>query len=102
MPKNPLPQHFVDHWPEVLDEINIQVIPTEYLRGIEISFDDGRVYMIEPEDTSEESRIAMEDTFEELFEMHEEEINGVQFVLDVEKVKRDIKKRTAHFMKKKK
>lgn len=106
MPKNKLPQDVVDRWPEVLNDVDVNVVPIEYLRQIEVTFEDDKTWIID----IDQDKIAdnqdiieeLEESLEDLFDEYEDVIVGVNFVLDVEKVKRDITKRTRTFLKKKK
>lgn len=50
----------------------------------------------------ENDEIDVEEVLNDLFIEYEDEIENVNFVLDVKRVKEDIQKRTAYFLKKKK
>lgn len=106
MSRNKLPQDAVDRWPEVLNDVDVNVVPLEYLRQVEVTFDDGKTWLIDIEHDklkdNEELINDLEDSLEDLFEEYEDVISGVNFVVDVERVKKDIQKRTRMFLKKKK
>jgi len=51
-------------------------------------------------DLDEKKNVDIELALQELFEQYEDAIDSIDFRLDTEKVKYDIKKRTALFMKK--
>ena len=93
-------------WPGVLDEIEIHYVPVEYVSSVEITFTDGNVWSIEIDKdqtgNDEESAQELEDSLESLIEEYEDVIEGVNFILDVEKVKEDITSKTKTFMKRKK
>jgi hypothetical protein len=95
-----------DTWPGILDEIEIRVVPIEYINSVEVTFTDGKTWSIEIDKTSTqdstEAAEELEGSLDSLFEEYEDVIQGVNFVLDVEKVKEDITARTKTFMKKKK
>lgn len=101
-----LPEETVDSWPGILDEIEIKVVPVEYINSVEVQFTDGNTWSIEIDksevEDSEQAAEELEESLESLFEEYEDVIEGVNFVLDVEKVKEDITARTKSFMKKKK
>jgi hypothetical protein len=98
-----LPKEVVDHWPEVFEHINIDVVPLEYLHTIRVEFDDGKIWDIDVAKSIEKSaEDNLEATLDELFEQYQDVIVNVDFRLDTERLKRDIKKRTATFMKKRK
>ena len=96
-----LPPEVVDHWPEVFEHIDIEVVPLEYLHTVRVEFEDGNIWDIDiaksVEKSSEES---LERTLDELFDQYQDSIINVDFRLDTNRLKRDIKKRTALFMKK--
>ena len=107
MPKKPkriVSPDVVDQWPEIFDDIEIKSIPVEYLRSIYVHFQDGKVWDIDIDQTKVKAggKTSLEDSIEALFEEYEDSIVHVDFRLDTEKVKRDIQKRTAYFMKKRK
>jgi hypothetical protein len=93
-------------WPGVMDEIEIRYVPVEYISSVEITFTDGNTWSIEVEknednDGDDEAQ-ELEDSLEELFEEYEDVIEGVNFILNVEKVKEDITSQTKSFMGRKK
>ena len=95
-----LPQEVVDHWPEVFKDVDIDVVPLEYLQTIRVTFLDGKVWEIDTQKNAE--KIDLEDAIESLLIEYEEVIDSVDFRLDTVRVKKDIKKRTAQFLKKRK
>lgn len=96
-----LPPDVIDHWPEVFEHIDIDVVPLEYLHTIRVEFEDGKVWDIDIAKSAEKSStVDLENTLDELFEQYQDVIVNVDFRLDTNRLKRDIKKRTASFMKK--
>lgn len=103
MPKNKLSKDVIDSWPEILEDIDIQVVPLEYLDSIRVSFVDGKIWDIDiAKSIGAGLDFDIEDALEEIFDEYQDTISGVDFRLDTEKVKRDIKNRTAQFLKKRK
>jgi hypothetical protein len=103
VPKNKkLPPDVIDHWPEVFDEIDIDVIPIEYLDSVRVQFDDGKVWDIDVKSSRQKPNLDIESAIEDLFEEYADVITNIDFRLDTEKVKQDIKNRTYIFMKKRK
>lgn len=102
MPNNgkKLPSEVISQWPEVLNDVDIEVIPVEYLHSVRITFSDGKIWEIDT--TKNETEVDVEDAIEALLLEYEDDISNVDFRLDTEKVKQDIKKRTRSFMKKRK
>lgn len=102
-----LPDDAVDQWPEVLGDVEINAIPVEYLHAVYVTFDDGNVWEIKFDNrklTNETEEIArsIEAELEEIFDEYEDVITHIDFRLDTERVKNDIKRRTQLFMKKRK
>lgn len=95
-----LPKDVISQWPEVLEDVDVEVIPVEYLHSVRITFSDGKIWEIDTTKNTDE--IELEDALEALLLEYEEEIDNVDFRLDTERVKEDIKKRTRVFMKKRK
>ena len=102
MPKKKLPPAVIDIWPEIFNEIDVDVVPIEYLHSINVRFKDGKTWEIDIKKTREKPNVDIESALEELFEHYEDSIDSIDFRLDTEKVKYDIKKRTHQFMKKRK
>ena len=45
--KKQLPKEVIDHWPEVLKDIHIDVVPLEYLNSVRVEFTDGKIWDID-------------------------------------------------------
>lgn len=100
--KNKLPPEVIDSWPDVFKDIRIDVVPIEYLHSVKIQFADGKIWDIDVKKSLNKPDLDIELALEELFDAYEDSIVNVDFRLDTAKVKHDIKKRTAIFMKKRK
>lgn len=98
MTNKKLPKEVVDHWPEVFEDVDVEVIPVKYLYSIRITFEDGITWDVSLEKDSDEKDV--EAAIEEVLDEYEDSIASIDFRLDTEKVKRDISKRTHIFMKK--
>jgi ABC-type metal ion transport system substrate-binding protein len=93
-----LPADVIKQWPDVLKDIDIDVVPVEYLESIRVTFNDGKVWEIDTKKNAEHTNI--EQAMESLMEEYEDVIKSVDFRLDTVRVKQYIKKRTAQFLKK--
>lgn len=101
MPENnKLPDEVIDHWPEILKDINIEVLPLEYLDSVIVTFSDGKIWEIDL--TKNPHGVNMEDALESLMEEYQDAIINVDFRLNTVRLKRDIQSRTKRFLKKKK
>ena len=98
-----LPKDVIDRWPEVFGEVTLNVLPICYLNAVLVNFKDGKTWEIRvTAQTRKEGWKSFEKTLSELVRSYEDKIDNVDFKLDTEKVKKDIKKSTDKFLKKKK
>jgi hypothetical protein len=103
--KGKFAKDIIKKWPEVLESIDVEVVPVQYIKAVEVHFDDGNTWVVDvdPRATSDQRGAdELEATLEELFEEYEDAIKGVNFIVNIDKVKRDVQKRTRQFMKKRK
>lgn len=101
MKKKSLPKDVVDQWPEVFSEVDVKAVPLEYLHSMRIIFKDGKVWDINIASHAKNHGIDnLEEHLEELIESYEESIEHIDFRLDVERVKKDVMKKTRSFLKK--
>tara|TARA_X000000368_G_C22955208_1_gene678456 strand:- start:326 stop:646 length:321 start_codon:yes stop_codon:yes gene_type:complete len=102
--KTKLPKHVIDIWPDVFKDIDLKVVPLDYLHSIRVVFQDGKIWDIDIQNSKDEDgrQVNVKKELENIFRQYERDISNVDFRLDTERVKRDIKKRTALFMKKRK
>lgn len=101
MPNKKLPTDVVQHWPEVLKDIDVKVVPIEYLAALRVTFKDKKVWEVDL-NRSKNLELTLEEVLEDFFEEYGDKIDTVDFRLDTIKVKTDIQKRTKVFMKKRK
>jgi len=98
-----LPDDVVEHWPEVFSDVDVQVVPLEYLDSIRVFFTDGKVWDIDIEKTKKNSDdMNLEEILEQMFEEYDNVIENVDFRLNTSKLKKDIQRRTRIFLKKNK
>jgi len=95
-----LPKEVVAHWPEVLKDIQIDVVPVEYIDTVIITFVDGRVWEIDTKKNPKGVDVSV--ALEDLMEEYQDAIVNVDFRLDTVRVKNDVQKRTKMFLKKRK
>lgn len=96
-----LPPGIVNYWPEIFKDIEVKAIPVGYINSINVILTDGSVWTVDID--REKEAISVDDVeqlIEEILEEHEDEIESIDFSLDTEQIKEDIKKRTNLFMKK--
>lgn len=97
-----LPDDVIKRWPEVFGDIDVNVIPLEYLASIRVTFEDQTQWDIDLAEKAKHTPEDLETMLADLFEEYDDSIAGIDFRLDTDKVKRDITSRTHRFMKKRK
>jgi len=102
VPNKKLPQEVIDAWPEVFGDIDVKSVPLEYLHSINVQFKNKDTWVIGFDPTKDITPEEVNRHLNELFDEYEDQILNVDFKLDTEKVKYDVKKRTKYFMKKRK
>lgn len=100
MSKKKLPKEVINHWPEVFNDVDIKVVPVEYLDSVHVKFESNDVWVIEFNKNEEITTEIINQQLNELFSEYEDEIVSVDFRLDTRKVKQDVQSRTRSFMKK--
>jgi hypothetical protein len=98
----PVEKSLVDHWPEILEDINLSAIPIIYLDSIIITFEDGNVWNVSLSREDRQNSSDISRTLNDLFENYGPNIEHVDFRLDIEKIKKDVIKSTKKFLKRKK
>lgn len=89
------PENLIKEWPEVFDELYINTMPIAYLKSLRLEFEGGRIWEIDVKQQAQEysADIVIEkllDTFQE----YKNDIIKVDFSIDIEKLKNDIKNET--------
>lgn len=98
-----LPKEVIECWPEVFGEVKLNVLPIKYLHAILVNFKDGKIWEIKiTAKTKKNGWESLEGTLSELLNSYEDSIESINFKLDTDRVKKDIKNSTNKFLKRKK
>lgn len=98
-----LPKDVIDKWPEVFQDITLNVVPLTYLHAITISFKNGKIWEIEiKKNVKNGDWNELESQVKEIVSQYESDIDNVDFQLNTEKIKKDIVKNTKKFLNNKK
>lgn len=101
--QKPLNQDLIDQWPEILSDVNLSAIPIFYLHTVVITFQDGNIWnVVLKKEHKESNGEKFTETLNELFKNYENQIQHVDFRLDIDRLKKDVTKTTNRFMKRKK
>lgn len=96
-----LPSEVANYWPEIFKDIEIKAIPIKYINSINVILTDGSVWTVDIDRNKDSVDVEdVEQIIEEIIEENEDSVETVDFRLDTEQIKKDIKKRTDFFMKK--
>lgn len=92
---NPLfkpPRHLVKEWPEVFEDLYMNTMPVAYLELIHLEFSDGRVWEIDIKtELVKQTPESIADTLINTLQEYKEEIKKIDFKVDIDKLKKDIK-----------
>lgn len=95
---NPLfkpPRHLVKEWPEVFEDLYMNTMPVEYLDIIHLEFVDGRVWEIDiREELMQQGANKIADRLIDTLQEYKDEIKKIDFKVDVDRLKLDIKNST--------
>jgi hypothetical protein len=95
---NPLfkpPRQLIKEWPEVFEDLYMNTMPVAYLDLIQLEFSDGRVWEIDiREELDKQDANSIADTLINTLQEYKDEIKKIDFKVDIEKLKLDIKKST--------
>lgn len=101
--KKLLPDEVVAYWPEVFEEVSLNVIPLLYLHSVVVNFKDTQAWEIKlTTKIKKEGWDSFQQSLSELLSTYEDHIDDVDFKLDAAKVKKDVEKLTNKFLKKRK
>lgn len=103
MKKRPLPKEVIDNWPEIFGDIDVKAIPLEYLYSMNILFKDGKRWELNIASHVKNHDISgLDSQLKEFIGTYEDSIEHIDLRLDVNRVKKDITKKTRSFLKNKK
>lgn len=92
---NPLfrpPRHLIKEWPEVFEDLYMNTMPVAYLEMIHLEFSNGRVWQIDIQTQLKESDPdAIADKLINTLTEYKEEIKKIDFKINIDKLKEDIK-----------
>jgi hypothetical protein len=98
-----LPKDVIKDWPEVFEDVRLNVVPLGYLHTVLVNFKDGKTWEIRiTQQTKKGGWEAFEKNLAELVKNYEATIDNIDFKLDTTRVKKDIERSTQKFLKKKK
>ncbi|MEY4331889.1 MAG: hypothetical protein RLZZ196_627 [Bacteroidota bacterium] len=98
-----LSKEIIEHWPEVFNDVELNVLPLKYLQAVLINFKDGKTWEIRiTTSTKKEGWQVFEKNLSDLCRSYEHRIDNIDFKIDTLKIRKDIEQSTKKFLKKKK
>jgi len=89
------PRHLVKEWPEVFEDLYMNTMPVAYLDLVHLEFKDGRIWEIDVHTELEKQRPEdIADILLNTLQEYKNEITKIDFKVDVERLKLDIKKQS--------
>lgn len=93
-------QHNEEHWQEIFDSIDMEFLPVEYINSIIVRFENGTVWDIDVKKSRDiQSVDVIEDALNELFDEYEDEIDSIDFRMDMQTLRSTLSKRVKRFLK---
>ena len=86
-----------DHWEDIFETIDMDYLPLEYISMVVVDFDNGDVWEIDIKHQPE--TVEVDEVLHNFFDEYQDTIVNVDFRLDIDKIKKDITKRTKRFLK---
>ena len=101
MKSKKIPINTSTDWDQILEQVEIKAVPLAYVKSIVVTFVDGNSWELDVlnEDLQDEDT---EELLDSIVDDYDEEIDTIEFRLNIEKVKEDIQQSTKKFLSKKK
>lgn len=96
-----LPAEVVDMWPDVFNEVTLNVLPLEYVEIILINFKDGKTWEIGLDSKNNKKKIKdFQSGIAEIMDSYKEFIDEIDVKINTHKVKKDVEKSVKKLYKK--
>lgn len=87
-------------WEDIFNDIEMTFLPIEYVSRIVIKFENNIKWDIDIDDSRKKQPLEqIEDALDELFNEYEDQIETIDFRLDLERIKTDLSRRVYRFLK---
>jgi len=103
MTEKRLSKDVIESWPEVFEDVNLNVVPLKYLCSVQVRFKDKKVWNIDiGKNLRDDNWQVIQSNIQEMILNYKEHIESVDFKLDTDQIKKDISRETNKFLKKNK
>lgn len=100
MKKNLLPVDMIDQWPEVLCDIDAQVVPMSYLQELHIGLHEGGTCTIDVSKLAKTNQVdTIQDQIDDLIDTFYGKISHIDMTIDVKRLKKDAAKCSKKYFK---
>lgn len=100
MKKNLLPVDMIDQWPEVLCDIDAQVVPMAYLQELQVGFFEGGSWSIDVSKLAKANKVEeIQYQIDDIIETYQGKISHIDMRLDINRLKKDVAKCSKKFFK---
>lgn len=93
------PKHLVKEWPEVFEDLYMNTMPVAYLIQLVLEFNNGRIWEINVQEqlaASDADTVA--DKLLSTFQEYRNDIKKIDFQMDIERLKQDIKESSKNIL----
>jgi hypothetical protein len=103
MTEKKLSKDVIESWPEIFEDVSLNVVPLKYLCSVQVKFKDKKVWNIDiGKNLRDDNWQIIQSNIQEMILNYKEHIESVDFKLDTDQIKRDISQETTKFLKKNK
>jgi hypothetical protein len=103
MTEKKLSKDVIESWPEIFEDVNLNVVPLKYLCSVQVKFKDRKIWNIDiGKNLRDDNWQIIQSNIQEMILNYKEHIESVDFKLDTDQIKKDISRETAKFLKKNK
>jgi hypothetical protein len=103
MNEKKLSKDVIESWPEIFEDVNLNVVPLKYLCSVQVKFKDKKMWNIDiGKNLRDDNWQVIQTNIQEMIMNYKEHIEGVDFKLDTDQIKKDVTRETAKFLKKRK
>jgi hypothetical protein len=103
MTEKKLSKDVIESWPEIFEDVNLNVVPLKYLCSVQVKFKDKKVWNIDiGKNLRDDNWQIIQTNIQEMVMNYKEHIESVDFKLDTDQIKKDITRETTKFLKKRK
>jgi hypothetical protein len=103
MTEKRLSKDVIESWPEIFEDVNLNVVPLKYLCSVQVRFKDKKVWNIDiGKNLRDDNWQVIQSNIQEIILNYKEHIESVDFKLDTDQIKKDISRETNKFLKKNK